>query len=175
MTCNSDVETSHDSNSQTVESDTMAVHGNVHALPSSVIAFEIPGPPQGKGRGRIVKRGGHLGIASAPKTVAYESLVTYAAHAAMRGRAPMTCAVDMVLLIDCPIPKSMPKRDRAKALSGELRPIVKPDGDNVEKAVCDGCNGVVYRDDAQITDVLKRKRYAQTPGLRVVFRPAGEA
>jgi len=37
----------------------------------------------------------------------------------------------------------------------------------VIKAVYDGCNGVLWRDDVQVVDGRQRKRYSATPGLRV--------
>jgi len=35
------------------------------------------------------------------------------------------------------------------------------------KAVCDGMNGVVWRDDVQAVEGSWRKVYGETPGLRV--------
>ena len=52
-------------------------------------------------------------------------------------------------------------------LDGRLLPTSKPDTDNVLKAVLDGCNGVLWRDDVLVVDVRIRKRYAATPCVRV--------
>lgn len=52
-------------------------------------------------------------------------------------------------------------------------PSVKPDVDKLERAVLDGLTGVVFVDDAQVTDVRHRKRYADwcEPGIVVeVYR-----
>ncbi|WP_268602553.1 RusA family crossover junction endodeoxyribonuclease, partial [Escherichia coli] len=46
-------------------------------------------------------------------------------------------------------------------------PTVKPDSDNVEKAIKDGCNGVVYRDDVQVVDDGKTKVYGAELGVTV--------
>ncbi|MDG9926917.1 MULTISPECIES: RusA family crossover junction endodeoxyribonuclease [unclassified Pseudomonas] len=35
------------------------------------------------------------------------------------------------------------------------------------KAICDGCNGVVWRDDVQNTDGMYRRRYSETPCVKV--------
>lgn len=43
-------------------------------------------------------------------------------------------------------------------------PAVKPDCDNFLKSVLDACNGVVWRDDAQIVDLVFQKRYATGNG-----------
>jgi Holliday junction resolvase RusA-like endonuclease len=53
------------------------------------------------------------------------------------------------------------------ALAGEVLPTTKPDADNVVKAVFDGLNGVLWRDDVLVVDLRVRKRYAATPCVRV--------
>jgi Holliday junction resolvase RusA-like endonuclease len=49
-------------------------------------------------------------------------------------------------------------------------PTGKPDLDNTEKAVLDGMNKIVFRDDSVVCDVLKRKRYSETPRVKVWVR-----
>ena len=75
------------------------------------------------------------------------------------------CAVELDIFVSVPASWSIKKR--AMALSGGLHPTKKPDVDNVEKAVFDGMNGIVWRDDVQVVDVVKRKRYSETPGVYV--------
>ena len=48
---------------------------------------------------------------------------------------------------------------RAKT-SRNAEPTLKPDWDNVGKAVCDALNGIAYKDDAQITAAEVKKRWA---------------
>jgi Holliday junction resolvase RusA-like endonuclease len=131
------------------------------------IAFTIPGQPQGKGRARIGKIGGHSRMFTPAKTVAYEGLVAMAAQQAMRGAAPMSgpCAVEVECVFA--MPKSMSKKHRLEALAGRMRPTKKPDGDNVLKAVCDGINGVVWVDDVQAVDSRVIKRYGEVPAVHV--------
>lgn len=40
-------------------------------------------------------------------------------------------------------------------------PTVKPDLDNLEKLVKDACNGILWHDDAQVVQVVKRKIYCE--------------
>jgi crossover junction endodeoxyribonuclease RusA len=54
----------------------------------------------------------------------------------------------------------LPRPARAKA--GDL-PATRPDIDKLERAILDALTGTWYRDDGQVTDVEKRKRYAE-PG-----------
>lgn len=137
-----------------------------------VVVFFVPGPPQGKGRPRIVRIAGHARMAAPSATVAYEGLIALAAREAMAGTPPFTGAVSLWLAIDCPIPASWSKRKQWRALAGKVLPTTKPDCDNVVKAVCDGLNGVAWRDDVQVVDLAVRKRYAATPGLRVEIMSA---
>jgi Holliday junction resolvase RusA-like endonuclease len=53
------------------------------------------------------------------------------------------------------------------ALGGEVLPTAKPDADNVVKAIFDGLNGVLWRDDVQVVDLRVRKRYSAAPAVRV--------
>lgn len=132
-----------------------------------MIAFTVPGQPQGKGRAKIVKIGGFSRMATPQKTVAYEGLVAHAAQQAMAGLALIDgpCSVSMDIV--CQIPASWSAKKQQHALSGWIRPTTKPDIDNVEKAIFDGCNGVVWRDDVQVVDVRKSKRYGVMPGVSV--------
>lgn len=90
----------------------------------------------------------------------------------MDGQALLEGPVELRLLIDVAIPASWSKKKQAQALAGELLPTTKPDVDNIVKAIGDGLNGVVWRDDSQVSDVIARKRYAEKPQVRVQIRPA---
>lgn len=50
-------------------------------------------------------------------------------------------------------------------------PDSKPDFDNCEKLVLDALNGVVWNDDAQITDWSGKKRYDPNPRTEIIVRP----
>lgn len=131
------------------------------------ITFTVPGAPQGKGRPRIGKVGQHARMFTPAKTAAYEGLVAHAAQQAMHGRPLLDEAVRVSLCIDCPVPASWSGKKQRAALAGDLMPTSKPDADNVVKAIFDGCNGVLWRDDVLVVDLSVRKRYSQTPGVRV--------
>lgn len=132
-----------------------------------MITFTIPGAPQGKGRPKVVKIGGFTRMATPAKTVAYEGLVAHAATLAMAGHALLEGACMVEMDITCPVPASWSKRKQAAALAGQVYPTTKPDKDNVIKAIYDGMNGVVWRDDVQAVDGVQRKRYGAVPGVRV--------
>lgn len=132
-----------------------------------MIAFTIPGQPVGKQRPKIVKIGGFSRMATPQKTVSYEGLVAHTAQVAMAGRPIFEAAVAANLFIECQVPASWSAKKQRQALAGEVYPATKPDIDNVVKAVFDGLNGVLWRDDVLVVDCRLRKRYAATPCVRV--------
>lgn len=105
------------------------------------------------------------------KTANYEDSVRYAAHQAMGGGLPLFGAVRVSLEIRVQIPASWSARKQGRAAAGEEHPTTKPDIDNVEKAIFDAMNGIVWRDDVQVVEVAKRKFYSHTPGVTVSVEP----
>lgn len=137
-----------------------------------LITFVVPGQPQGKGRPRVGRVGANARLFTPAKTVAYEGLIAHAAQTAMAGRAMFEGPVAVEMALHCQVPASWSKRKQADALAGRVRPTTKPDADNVVKAVFDGCNGVLWRDDVQVVDARVRKVYAKTPCVEVRAWPA---
>ena len=131
------------------------------------ITFTVPGAPTGKGRPKIVKIGGFSRMATPQKTVAYEGLVAHAAQQAMAGAPLLEGAAGVNIFIDAPIPASWSAKKQRMAMAGEVLPTTKPDADNVVKAIFDGLNGVLWRDDVLVVDLRVRKRYAAVPCVRV--------
>lgn len=117
-----------------------------------MIAFTVPGLPQGKGRARMT-RSGHA--YTPEKTRSYEGAVAMAAAAAMAGQPPLDGPLWIQVAAWFPKPKSWSKKqsDGTRYHSG------KPDADNILKAVSDACNGVLYRDDSQIAQATICKQY----------------
>jgi Holliday junction resolvase RusA-like endonuclease len=134
----------------------------------TTICFKIPGPPKGKGRARFVKA---TGRAYTPAdTASYENLVKVLAMQAMAGQPPLEGPVRVDLYASYPIAASWPKKKKADAAAGTWRCTVKPDIDNVLKAVWDAINGVVFKDDAQVVQVTAIKRFSETPGVAVFVK-----
>jgi len=135
------------------------------------IVFIVPGQPQGKGRPRVGKIGGHARMFTPQKTVAYEGLISHAAQQAMQGRALIEGPVSVVVDMRCQVPASWSKTKKAQAINGAVLPTTKPDQDNVLKAIFDGLNGVAWRDDVQVVQISSRKRYSPLPGVYVEIIP----
>lgn len=137
----------------------------------SPIIFTVPGQAVGKGRPRVGKRGGFSMLYTPEKTVNYEGLVRLAAHQAMAGRPMLLDAVAVTLDIAVQVPASWSQKKQRAALAGEVYPTTKPDIDNVEKAVFDALNGTAWKDDVQVVNVSKVKRYGATPRVVVTITP----
>ncbi|WP_343518112.1 RusA family crossover junction endodeoxyribonuclease [Sphingomonas sp.] len=138
-----------------------------------LIVVTVPGAPVAKGRPRISTRGGFARAYTPAKTARYEDLVRIAACDRMNGNSPVQGQVTLCVTAYVPIPKSMPKRDREAAVEGLKHPVTRPDADNYAKAALDGCNGILFKDDSQVTDLIVRKRYSDRPRL-VISMEYGE-
>jgi len=59
------------------------------------------------------------------------------------------------------VPKSWSKKKKEAALNKEIRPIVKPDNDNIEKIIWDSLENTLYTNDSVIVDNVCRKFYGE--------------
>ena len=131
------------------------------------ICFSVVGEPKGKGRPRFSFRSHR---AYTPNdTVAYENEVKRTAKKTVsefnvQNNTAWNLAANYCVRINAVfrVPMSWSKRKRAAAFRGEIRPSVKPDIDNISKAVLDGMNGVVYGDDSLVSEMSVRKAYQMT-------------
>jgi Holliday junction resolvase RusA-like endonuclease len=133
----------------------------------TAVTFTVPGVPIGKGRPRVSTFAGRARMYTPAKTASYEGLIAHEARLAMDGQTLMLGAVQVVLDIAVPVPASWSKKKQAAALAGTVRPTGKPDIDNTAKAIFDGINQVVWRDDSQVVSVTATKRYSEVPGVAV--------
>lgn len=107
------------------------------------VSFFVRGVPVPKARPRVT-RSGHTYTPA--RTAAWEEQIAWAATAAMKGRAP----------IDGPV---FAEFSFAGARSNA-------DLSNLQKAVEDACNGILYFDDKQIEDIHVRRINGE-PGVLV--------
>lgn len=131
------------------------------------LTFSLSGEPRGKGRPRATVRAGFARMYTDAATRKYEASIGAAATRVMAGRAPLEGPLSVSLRVRLAPPKSMTKRQRAAVLSGEAAYFGRIDCDNAAKAVLDGCNGIVWRDDVQITRLFITKTAAERPGVDI--------
>ena len=67
------------------------------------------------------------------------------------------------------IPKSKSKNVKAQMENGIIRPVKKPDVDNIAKAVFDSLNGIAYKDDAQVVELSMSKYYSENGFVKVML------
>jgi len=143
-----------------------------------VLTFTVPGMPQGKARPRVSLKNGKARAYTPQKTRAYEGRVCFFAARELAGDFELlTLPVAVEIIAWYQRPKSHYGTGRN---AGVLKPQFEnvwpgtvPDLDNVEKAICDSLNGLVWKDDAQVVDMRSRKFYEDELGPRVEVRIEG--
>jgi Holliday junction resolvase RusA-like endonuclease len=132
-----------------------------------VVVFSVNTQPVGKGRPRFSKVGGFVKTYTDQKTRDYEAHISQAARTAMGESDPIEGSIRLSLVFRLPTPRSTPKKRLASLLDGSVRPLKRPDLDNLGKSVLDGMNGIVYRDDAQVVTMCSKKIYSEIPGVDI--------
>lgn len=132
------------------------------------VFFKVPGKPQGKARPRVV--GGHA--YTPQKTKDFEQAVAWAFKAA--GGKIMDGYIKVTVTAFYEITKSTSKKNRELMERGIILPTVKPDIDNVIKAVLDALNGIAYRDDNQVVQLNGAKFYGKEPCLYIEVKTYDE-
>lgn len=121
--------------------------------------------PKERPRGTIIN--GHVRIYTPQTTEKYEKQVR-TAWIRENGEIPIDGPVVVRVHLGMKIPRSTTKTKKALMLARKERPTVKPDADNCAKSILDALNGVAYRDDNQIVDLIVRKFYTEIPCIKVV-------
>lgn len=116
-------------------------------LDTKRIAFQIPGPPVGKGRPRAALLRNRRGIVlyTPARTRAYEQTIRSEFSRAYPDMKPWLGPVSILV----------------KAYV--RTPAARPDGSNILKAVEDALNGLAYKDDSQVVDARVVKVKAESP------------
>ena len=129
--------------------------------------FTVPGVPFGKQRPRTINKGGYAQTYTPNETVIYENLVKMCYIAKSFPKFDDKDELRAEITAYYSIPKSASKKKRAAMIEGKIRPTKKPDADNIAKAICDALNGVAYRDDSSIVELLVKKYYSEEPRVEV--------
>lgn len=129
------------------------------------VEFIVPGQPQGKGRAKVTTRNGWAHAYTPEKTTLYENLIKLCFLETKSDK--LQGAIKMTISAFYLIPKSFSKKKEQSALLDEIKPLTKPDLDNIAKVVCDALNGVAYDDDKQIVEMCINKYYSLNPKVIV--------
>jgi len=133
-----------------------------------MIDLVISGEPNAKQRARFSsRRSGRVFSYTPKKTRDYETYVRELFAFKFPGFVPLEGAVRMTVDIYRGIPKSTSNRRAQKMEAALIRPTTKPDASNVLKSIEDGLNGIAYRDDSQIVEVIAKKYYSCRPRVEI--------
>ena len=134
---------------------------------SNKIEFIVPGKAQAKQRPKFNRFSGR---AYTPKqTISFENWVKdcYFRSISSIDNKPTDKPLKVAITMYVEIPQSKSKKQKEKMLTGEIKPVVKPDVDNVAKSILDALNGIVYLDDKQIIELDIEKLYEKTSWTKV--------
>ena len=125
-----------------------------------MIKFTVHGIPKPKARARTVrnKQTGAVHSFTPTTTADWEQSVLIQALANKPDK-PLDEPLGMRLIFNLPRPKSLSKKRKW--------PSVKPDLDNLAKAIQDALNGIYYVDDSRICEMTISKRYGTNPGVEI--------
>ncbi|MDO5061880.1 MAG: RusA family crossover junction endodeoxyribonuclease [Peptostreptococcaceae bacterium] len=134
-------------------------------------SITIPGEPIAKARPRVC---GNIAYTPA-KTKNYETLIKEI-YWGKHGQTieQMDGMLRMHIRAYFPIPRSKSKKVQEQMHTNAIRPIKRPDIDNIVKSVSDALNKVAYTDDSQIVEVVAGKYYAHNPRVEIVIEKIGE-
>ncbi|MEG0667829.1 MAG: RusA family crossover junction endodeoxyribonuclease [Clostridium sp.] len=115
----------------------------------------IEGKVKGKARPRFNTKTGRA--YSTDDTISYENWIRWCYRHSCNDfidgpiRATIKCFME--------IPKSYSKKKIKAIEEDKLFPTKKPDVDNIAKIVLDSLNGIAYKDDAQVVELVVLKKF----------------
>ena len=105
-----------------------------------------------------------------PSVIKYRKAIRNMAIAQMRNQKAekIEGAVNMNIVYAFRRPQSLSKKERNEIDGGKTVPkTTKPDIDNLTKAILDALNGIVWKDDAQVTQINIQKIWSAKDQIEV--------
>ena len=131
------------------------------------VDFVIQGKAQAKQRPRFNT---HTGRTYTPnKTLNYENWVKICYLEKYKDKELMDKPLRVTIRAFFEIPKSTSKKKKQQMLDNAILPMVKPDTDNIAKSILDSLNGIAYKDDKQVAELIVYKFYNDTPYVNVTI------
>jgi Holliday junction resolvase RusA-like endonuclease len=121
-----------------------------------MLEFAIPIKPQGKARHRSMIRGGKIATYNTKKATTYEAAIREYVRSKYDGDP-----LEGPLIVSIYAWFKKPKSSRL------THPSVKPDADNIAKAVLDSLNGILWHDDKQVCQLSIHKVYADRDAIEL--------
>lgn len=133
-----------------------------------MIKLIIYGEPVAQGRPRFSTQGGHVKAYDPAKSRDFKQYVKLVAS---QNRPPklLEGPLQMDIRIFKKTLKSFSKKKTVLAEEGKVRPITKPDADNLGKLVMDSLKLVIWKDDSQVVELHISKWYSETPRTEITI------
>ena len=125
----------------------------------NTVTFTVYGDPKGKARPKFANIGGFIKSYQTKEQNAAENYVKMAYLEAAKG-VYLTGPLEMKVTAYFQVPKSVSIKKGAAMVGGIIRPLIKPDYDNIVKSIADALNKVAYDDDKQIVSGSFDKFYS---------------
>lgn len=128
--------------------------------------FTVHGPPVGKARPRFNRRQGRTYTPAETENAEANIRAAWAAAGSPRlPDGPITLTIE----VHVTRPKSHYRVNGLLSAVGRrnVLPTSRPDLDNIAKLVQDALNGLAWRDDAQVANLIVERWYAASPLVRV--------
>lgn len=129
----------------------------------------VPGEAKGKARPRTVWRNGFVQTFTPKASRDYEAKIRKAYKMQANYKFEKGTPVKMNLIIYVRVPKSYTKAKTEMAKQNQIRPLKKPDIDNIVKSVLDALNGVAYEDDCQVVELKCKKIYDSEDKIEITL------
>lgn len=137
------------------------------------LKFVVPGKVQAKQSARFCKMGSFIKSYQSTKVVDYANWVKQCFLMAYPEHRPESLNGEMLeihTIAYFEISKSKPKKFQELARNGQIRPITKPDTDNICKNIKDALNKIAFPDDSQIVKEIIEKKYSDSPRAEIVIK-----
>lgn len=134
------------------------------------VNLTLPLEPVPKGRPRFNKTRYGVIPYTPPKTKRFEQDVALLYIQSDSPQFEKNVPIEVSIEFGMEIPASSTKKRKQLMLQGLIHHTVKPDLDNLTKAVLDALNYVAWHDDAQITRLNVRKIYGEKPYIQIIIK-----
>lgn len=138
--------------------------------------FEFDIAPVEQARPRATRTGKGIRLYDPEKVAAFKRQLGMLAKQQMldRGLDPFDGPLEVRMEFYRPVQTSLSRKERARRLSGDHRPTVKPDLSNYIKALEDGLNGIIWIDDNRIVQIVAEKKYSDRPRIVIEVNKVDE-
>ena len=131
--------------------------------------FTVSGIPKAKGRPKFSRVGNYVKTYTPKDTIVYENLVKLEYERQCDDIYFDDLPTRATLMVYFPIPKSVSKRKHQEMSVGLIKHDKKPDCDNLAKSILDALNGIAFKDDSQVCELIVHKLYSDEPRVDVTI------